>query len=514
MIRKVLGYWPLVFLLLATFVLRIYKIDELFYFTYDESVPAFVARKLIIFKDISLLGGVTPFGFHLGPYFYWFLALILFFGKLDPIAWGWASAGVAMVTTFMFFLVGKLMVDKKTGFIAASIWTFSFLANVYDRHLWALYWGPLVCLVVIFSLYKIIKKKENYIYLLAFILAFAIHADLSNLVFLFVSFLVLRAYRIFSIKKMAIVAGIIILSFTPLVIFDLRHQFSNTRPVLGFFNQYGKRSTITGAKIKENLQIFPYALTRLIYSYSDNEVSKQYSYCSQYVKEKYNSIPKYAVFMSSIFLAGFLLFSFRRKSNDTFISLISITVITYILGIQMYGSIFGADIFEHYISGVFPAMILAIAYIFSKLPKPLWVVALSIYIYINLSKLSAAQDLIGFVNKRQAINFTMSEISNIPFSLDSLSTCWKYSGYRYLFAVFGREPVKSYVDPNLAYLYGTTKVGTEHPKTVVSFVVHDFVPETADFYQRYAILKSHGIKSQLFGNIEVIILDNSTNWFK
>ena len=84
---------------------------------------------------------------------------------------------------------------------------------------------------------------------------------------------------------------------------------------------------------------------------------------------------------------------------------------------------------------------------------------------------------------------------------------------RYLFAVFGQEPVKSYVDPNFAYLYGTTPVAEKHPQTVVTFVIHDFVPETQSFYRRYALLKSHEVKSALFGNIEVIILDNSSSWF-
>jgi hypothetical protein len=107
----------------------------------------------------------------------------------------------------------------------------------------------------------------------------------------------------------------------------------------------------------------------------------------------------------------------------------------------------------------------------------------------------------------------MQYVGGKDFSLDSLSTCWKWNGYRYLFTVFGKEPVKSYVDPNFAYLYGTTPVDEKHPQTVVVFVVHDFIPETKDFYRRYALLKSHEVKSALFGNIEVIIMDNNNDWF-
>ena len=107
----------------------------------------------------------------------------------------------------------------------------------------------------------------------------------------------------------------------------------------------------------------------------------------------------------------------------------------------------------------------------------------------------------------------MQQIGDKPFSLDSLSTCWKLNGYRYLFAAYGREPVKSYVDPNFAYLYGNTQVWDKHPETVVAFIAHDFQPETESFFDRYNYLKSHEIESRTFGALEVLILDNSSSWF-
>src|SRR3989304_4380143 len=183
LVRQIKKFWPIILLLILSFLLRIYKLEELFYFSYDEAIPAFVGRKLIEFGDISLLGGVTPFGFHLAPYFYWFLAGLLFLGNLSPIIWGWAGAFLSVVTTFMMWLVGTTFFNKKVGFLAASFWTFSYLANIYDRHLWALWWGPLVSLISIYSLYKIIKGHEKFTYLLGITLAFAIHADLSNLIF-------------------------------------------------------------------------------------------------------------------------------------------------------------------------------------------------------------------------------------------------------------------------------------------------------------------------------------------
>src|SRR3989344_7603465 len=78
--------WPILLILILAFLLRIYKLEELFYFTYDESVPAFVGQRLILWHHVPLIGGVTPFGFHLTPYFYWFLSIILWLGNLNPLA--------------------------------------------------------------------------------------------------------------------------------------------------------------------------------------------------------------------------------------------------------------------------------------------------------------------------------------------------------------------------------------------------------------------------------------------
>lgn len=499
--------------MLAAFILRIVKIEDFFYFTYDEAVPAFVGRRLILWHHVPLIGGVTPFNFHLGPYFYWFYTILLAIGKLNPIIWGYAGAVIAALTTLLIYKLGSDIGSKKLAITAAVFWAFSYLANIYDRHLWALYWGPLFSIIILISLIKIIKGNEKFVYFLGAALALSIHADPSNLVFLLLSIIVWLIYRL-SIGRSAVIACCMILfSFTPLVIFDLRHNFSNTRPAIDFWKQGRNNPGFDLDKFSQNSLLFPRTFTRLIYTFGDNEIVKQYSYCPLFVKEKFNAIPNYLIILSSLIIISFILFNIKKTKDNTGWYLIALLTTLYFLGIQIYGTIFRADIFEHYITGIFPIFFLIAAIFISKLPRILWLSALAIFVIFNLYKLSFSENSQGLTVKRQAIEYTMAQVGDRPFSLDSLSTCWKLNGYRYLFAVFGREPTKSYVDPNFAYLYGTTPVAKKHPETVVAFIVHDFVPETAKFYARYALLKSHEVKSALFGNIEVIIMDNLSNWF-
>lgn len=512
MLKRFIKFCPILLVLFFSFILRVIKLEELFYFTYDESVFAFVGRRLILWHHIPLIGGVTPFGVHVAPYFYWFFALTLALGKLNPLIWGYVAALLGASTTFLIYLVGSRFDSKRVGFIAAILWAFSYLANLYDRHFWGLTFGPLFSLLVIYSLFKIIKGSKKYVYVLGLVLALIIHADLSFYIFLLMSIISWMIFKIPVKKSTFIAAGIIIFSFLPLVVFDLRHNFANTKPFLAFLKAGKNTPTFTTQKAIDNAQLFPRAFTRLIYTFSDHEVSKQYSYCPNYAKEKLHQVPWYLTIFSSVILLGFI-FLFLKKKANTGWKLIALQVTLYFVGIQIYGTIFRADIFEHYISGIFAIFILIAAKVISVLPRKILFIFLAAFMALNLYKLASAKNDLGLLVKREAIEYTMSQVKDEPFSLDSLSTCWKLSGYRYLFAVYGREPVKSYVDPNFAYLYGTTSVWEKHPKTVVAFVAHDFVPETSEFYKRYALLKSHEIKSKAFGILEVIIMDNSAGWF-
>lgn len=505
-------YWPLILIVVIGVILRLVKLEELFYFTYDESVPAFVGRRLILWHHVPLIGGVTPFGIHLGPYFYWFYAVLLWIGKLDPIIWGYASALFSAITIFLIFKVGEQLGTKKTAIAAAILWSFSLLAIIYDRHLWALFWGPIISLLTIFSLVKLIKRKNIWIYPLSLTVAIGIHADPSNLLYLGLSVISLIIFKVNSLKKnLATLFSLTILFLLPLIVFDLRHEFANLKPLGNFVARGQNNPSFQIEKFTKNYQIFPLTLSRLVYKFGDNETVKQYSYCQTFIEEKYKVVPFAMVIAATIIILSFIYISLVEKKPTP--KLLSLTFLLYFVGIQIYGTIFKADVFEHYLTGLFPIFLLMTTLVITRLPKPVWLTLLTIFMFLNLYKLSQATDAIGLKNKKDAIAYTMQQVGDKPFSLDSLSTCWKYSGYRYLFAVYGREPVKSYVDPNFTYLYGTTHVAEKHPETVVAFVVHDFAPETSEFYKRYALLKSHKISSSLFGSIEVIILDNSTSWF-
>src|SRR3989344_6388034 len=237
MTRILKKYWPILLIVVAAFLARIYKLEELYYFTYDESVFAFVGRRFWLWQHIPLIGGVSPFGFHVAPYFYWFFGLTLGIGQLNPLIWGYIAAIIGTLTTFAIYFFVKEIDSKKIGFLAAVLWAFSLFSNLYDRHFWGLTFGPLFSILVIFCLYKIIKGSEKFVYVLGVVLGLIIHADLSFYVFLLMAIVSWIIFRLPVKKSTFFALGLILFSFLPLVVFDIRHNFANTRPVIEFWKQ-------------------------------------------------------------------------------------------------------------------------------------------------------------------------------------------------------------------------------------------------------------------------------------
>src|SRR3990167_7038647 len=216
MLKRLIKFWPILSILAFSVILRVIRLEDLFYFTYDESVFAFVGRRFWLWQHIPLIGGVSPFGFHVAPYFYWFFGLTLGLGNLNPLVWGYITAVIGSATTLLMYLLGKQIDSRKLGFIAAVFWAFSYIANLYDRHFWGLTFGPFFSLAIIYCLYKVIKGREKFTYVLGILLALIIHADLSYYMFLLFAVVSWIVFKIPVKKSTFIALGIILFSFLPL----------------------------------------------------------------------------------------------------------------------------------------------------------------------------------------------------------------------------------------------------------------------------------------------------------
>ncbi|KKP59938.1 MAG: hypothetical protein UR52_C0001G0018 [Candidatus Gottesmanbacteria bacterium GW2011_GWA1_34_13] len=492
-------------------ILRLWRLPEVFHFTYDEEVFAFIGKRMFVNGHIPLIGGVTPMHVHLAPYFYWLSGIFLWFSKLNPLGWGYAAVLISCITMILLFVTTQKIYGRTVAIIALFIYCISFYQNVFDRHYWGLVFDGLISVGVMFSIFNIINLKTKYVYLLSLLLAFGINTDPSMIVLILLSIISLFYFKPkINFKIYLIALFIFLFSFLPLVIFDLRHNFSNIGGLKLYIEdiQATKNRTDQFSPIQSILFI-PQALGRTLYTFGDQDLAKQYSYCQNHLIERLNNVPIPIVIIVLVSLVIFFIDKSTNSKERIGNILIKILFMSVILGILIYGIGFGGILYDHYLATLFPIYYIMVAYLLKKylIKIPiLFILLLSMFAILNINSSLNIKHSYGFTDKTSAVKWAIEKTGNNEFSLDVLSSCFRYNGYRYLFLLGGKEPVKSYVDANFTYLFDKPPA-FEHPKYLILITNPDFV-ETKQYDDKLKIYQDHIIEKTKFGKIEVMYINN------
>lgn len=524
----------LIAIALLGFLLRIYNLPQLFYYSMDEEAMNLIQRNIVLLKHFPMIGSVSPLSTYLGPIFYYFGAFILFLSNLNPLGQGYFGCILGFVNILLIYRVGKDLFNHRVGLFAAAFYSFSFLQIIFDRRYWHLTPGPLLSLLVLYSLYKIKNGSIKFIYLLVSALIFGWNTDYTNLVlFLFVGIMWWLLKLPVRKKEIVVAIAIFLISNAPLVIFDLRHNFLNTKSFVSYFTDkissssksfenkriYSDRETLGQNRTEQAIQttILPFVtLSRTLFVASDLNISNQHTYCKGYIVERNSAQGIILPILAVLIIVSFIILAIKAKKTKEELSykLVLSFYLIFQLGIIFYAFVFKGDVFEHYLATLLPYYFLISAILLSKIysrfPK-IALILLGIFIALNIRATLTAYNPLGFQNKLSATNYALEKIGNKKFSLDTLSSCFRWDGFYYPYVYLGRHPVKSFQDPNYSYLYDY-KVPVKQPRYIVVMVPKGKFEDQKfyDFYNRY---QKWVIDRKTFGGIEVMILDNSKGDF-
>ena len=474
-------------ILILTLVLRLFKLDQLFFFTMDESLIAFRGLGLFKFGRPFLIGGGSPLQVHLPPYFYYLASILLAPFNFNPSGWGVFAALFAVLTVYLLFKLTQKLFNQKTAFIASILYATLFTPVFFDRHFWPLSLNPLYTLLCLLLLLKLDKKNLWPYLALAGTLVMAFTSDPSNIPLL----LTVLIFIISKLKKLArpklITSGLaaFFTFFTPLILFDLRHNWVNFCKITKLFSKTQSLG-FEFQRLIDAVLLLPRSLVRFWYS-PQTDLVKLHSYCIPYADARQHNLPIALV----VFAIGLLIW-FIKTTKHRFLKHL---LIFYLLGITLFGNL-GYSIFDHYFTGLLPIFAIITAYFLTKLPKKLGLVLLAVLISFNLFQISKASNPYSLIHKTDLVDWTTQKLNQKPFMLDSISKCHKENGLRYLFELSINSPVKSFMDPNFAWLY--QKPPTDQPPNTV-LVVTD---KEINFSQPI-------LNQQSFGAMTAIILDNS-----
>ncbi len=510
--------------LIATFIiilglsLRLYRFNELFYYAIDEEKGLYIIRGITTATHFPTVGHPSSIGFRLGPLLYYLLAPVYKIFRQSPLVWGYISVLASIFTMILIYQIGK-RISNVAGLLALAFYSFSYFTVLYDRRGWQVSFHSLIALTIFYSLLKLKKGSVSWLFILIFALIAASQFEVATL--LFIPFVII-AFLLFHIpltrKQLAFCLVVFLLSQSGLILFDIRHQFLNTRYFINYFRpqeniRIERNVPLTGLRssyLAHNL--IPGTLTRAIFPFGSPNLAIQYANCPQYLSSKQNQIP----FLFEIPVMAILLFGAKnawdkrhdKKEPSQIIVLCVVLFTIYFSALSIYTYIFQGEMAEYYLIPTFSFFFIVTSYFLSLLfnARMKWGVILGVFLFafFNIYKLLISENSYGFKQKIDAVKYALSKVDNKPFRLNSFQTCWYSGGYRYLFTMFGKEPTISYMDQYFLEYYTPDKITL--PQYDVTILTPELVGDTPKGYKEYRdLIRSKADFRNQFGEIEVYI---------
>lgn len=363
--------WALVITLTIGVFLRFYKLIGFATFLGDQGRDAIVIKRILTLEHLPAIGAPTSVGqVYLGPFYYYFIAPWLLFFNFHPIGLVIGVAFFSSVYLLINYLIVKELFDKKIALISTILLSFSSVLIDFSRFSWNPNLLPLFTLLTVYFVIKSLKTNNWYYFALsgAFLsfsiqlhyLALFLIPPIGILYLLSLPTLIKQSAKqlISQFHNLFICLFSFIFFTSPLIIFDLRHNFLNSKLFLTLFQSSGTSFLI---KINSFFDSF-YFLN--LYSFNIN-------------------LNRFLVYLLLFFLLLAFVTLIKRSSNlKTFFLFFLLTM----LGMSFYNG----PKHPHYFGILFPLYYVIISY-FIAFPKSTWEKYLTIFfvagfIFLNFQK--------------------------------------------------------------------------------------------------------------------------------
>ncbi len=347
-------HWLIITILALAAFVRLYHLPATMTFLEDEGRDLLIAHRMIDTGRPVLLGPQTSTGnMYLGPLYYYLITPALFLSGGNPLGPTILIALSGVVTTYLMYFLGRLMLGNWSGYLAAVMYGVLPLAVTFTRNSWNPNLAPLVSLLMIYLTYLLISghKQTNKIFFGLGILAGAL-LQLHYMALLFLVGIGLTLLIFCRTQLLMLFKGIfptllgLILIFLPFIVFEIRNDFVNTHAITRFIE----------AKEEPNIR---YRLPLSLWSQKVSLTSTRLL-SSLFGRDALTPDP-YRVPISltiTLIILGTLVVSlFRRRSEDRpFLFLASLTLIP----LSLIG-IYQENIHLHYLGFFFPLIYLLVA---------------------------------------------------------------------------------------------------------------------------------------------------------
>lgn len=464
--------------------LRLFRLSQTLQFLGDQGRDVLIVRKVLLERDLVFIGPVTSVGnMYLGPLYYYFMLPFLALSYPSPMGPVYAVALLGTLTIPLLYKLGKELVGKEPAFFASILLAFGWIFIYQSRFSWNPNPAPIVSLIMMWAAYKAWVKDVRYWVLVG--LCFSVLIQLHYLTLLTLPTAgIIWLFNLYEIMKQkrhdlkpffistVLAIFIFLVSLTPLVLYDLKHNFTNVKAFYEII--FGKEDQVRTAK--DSFKIFMEIFGRshqILFEISTNNL------------RWLNNI--------MILVVSVVLLLLFKEKNSPYLKgriIVFTWLIVGILGTALYKS----SVFEHYIAYLFPVTCLILGMVLSKLKESPWTSWASAVFFIwffvtNFSKYDYKS--VGW--PIQEMEKYTKEVSKLiepgePYTLVGINS---YNdiyamNVRYLLTVQGKKPLET-EDANSAKKLVIINESNEPVRKVLDSPIYEVVifPEKSNVETHY-----------------------------
>lgn len=451
--------------LLVGFFIRVYRVDQILGFYFDQGRDALVIWDFWHNGKLFLIGPTTGIaGIFRGPFYYYLIAPFYLLGQGNPVFPAIALAIISMFAVVMVYFLGTITRSRLAGILGAIIAAFSFQLMVASR--WLSNPTPmlLLSLLLIWMMILVSKGKKLAWVGIAFLAGSSLfHFGSSGEFFYFPALAIFFVWQWKknrpSLKIFLFSVFAFFLTAAPLILFDIRHDGLLLNNIKAFL--FEKES------FKSNF--WEVATTRLNFYY-EVFTSKIFHWRRQ------------REILLLAFTAMFFLLFLPRLAKSTNIKIILLVLLSPMVGLLFFQGNYG-NIYDYYLTGYYLVFVLLFGIVLGELSKykvgKLFVlIFLYVFLQVNLevnkfyiSLPTTGENSILLGNQKQAVEWVYQDAKDLNFNVDVYVPPVIPYAYDYLFTWlgttrFGRTPSPE----SSSLLYTLYEVDPGHPERLQAWL--------------------------------------------
>jgi glycosyltransferase involved in cell wall biosynthesis len=334
---------------------RLYRISEYMIYLGDEGRDMIIVRRMLTEFHPPLIGPGTSVGnMYLGPLYYYMMAIPTLLANFSPVGPAVMVSLLGVATIALVWFVGREWFNKTAGLTASLLYAISPTVIAYSNFSWNPNIMPFFALLTMYAVWKVKKTRElRWLVVMMVSYAFVLQSHYFGLFLAPVMFFYWLKSRS-QIKNTLYSLLLFLLLMSPLVIFDLRHDFLNFNAIKNFSTQGSSSFTTPLSGGSKFVSTLTHATTRILGGRND-----------------------IAGTILTITLAVGAIWLIKIKKLNS--------VLLWWLLVGIFGlSLYKYKVLDHYMGFIFPALFILFGAILSKLPRYLIVIAVVLMVGINL----------------------------------------------------------------------------------------------------------------------------------